>query len=70
MFFFSLSLVSGPRHSVAVGSGPVVQCVPVMGNLWVACDGTLYLFQKERKSVKVCYVGFTVQITIMVPCSL
>ena len=46
-------IVSGPRHSISVGSGPVVQCVPVMGDLWVACDGTIHMLQKDRKSVKV-----------------
>lgn len=55
----SLCVVSGPRHSISVGSGPVVKCVPVMGDLWVACDGTIYLLQKDRKSVKVGHIGYT-----------
>ena len=48
-----LYVVLGPRHSIAVGSGPVVQCLPVVGELWVACDGTLHQLQKDRKSIKV-----------------
>ena len=53
LLFVVLCIVLGPRHSIAVGSGPVVQCVPVVGELWVACDGTLHQLQKDGKSIKV-----------------
>ncbi len=42
-----------PRHTVMVGTGPVRGCVCVMGQLWVACGGSLFCLDQTTFDLKV-----------------
>lgn len=48
-----------PRHSVVVGGGAVRACVCVMGEVWLACEGSLYRLDLVTHDLK---VGYSVRI--------
>lgn len=45
---------STPRHSVVVGGGAVRNCLDVMEELWVSCEGSLYQMDLTRHTLRVC----------------
>ena len=61
--------VSGPRHCMVVGSGPVRCCVCVMGELWVGCEGSICLVDPATYTVKVCTRYCTMYITCIFQCN-
>ena len=44
---------TSPRHSVVVGGGAVRACVCVMGEMWLACEGSLHRLDLDTHDLKV-----------------